>query len=185
MALKTTVFRLRCATCGATTRVLPDEMLPGLTFALPTVAGACADVLDDVHTYRGAALAVGDRALPAGEKLSTVWGNFAVAAPMPATVFRWVRRLVEAAPAWWATLLPETQARLDDAVRPPTPPAGPAERAHASAKAQALRDGWHLLWLARELSSRLRLGSWAKVLVASPVRPRGPSIFGCEAPRPP
>lgn len=184
-ALKTIVFRLRCAACGATTRVLPDEMLPGLTFALPTVAGACADVLEDVHTYRGAALAAGDRALPAGESVSTIWSGPEAPSPTPATVFRWVRRLVEAAPAWWATLLPEAQARLDDAVRPPAPPAGAGARAHTEAKAQALRDGWHLLWLARELATRLRLGSWAKVLVTSRVRPRGTGIFGHGATRPP
>lgn len=183
--VKTTVFRLRCAKCGVTTRVLPEEMLPGLTFALPTVTDACADVLDDVHAYRGAALTAGSRDLPPGEKLSTVWGSPHAPSPTPATVFRWVQRLVHAAPAWWATLLPEAQARLDETVRPPAPPAGPAERAHSEAKAQALRDGWHLLWLARGMVSRLRLSSWAKVLVGSPVRPQEPGIFARSFPRPP
>lgn len=187
-AVKTTVFRLRCSACRTTRRVLPDEMLAGLTFALPTIAGTCADVLDDQHTYRGAALAACRHPLPAGEKPSTVWGGPDAPSPTPSTVFRWVKRLVEAAPAWWIAVLPEVQARLEEAIQPPEPPAPPAVRAHSEAKATALRDGWHVLWLARGLASRLRLGSWAKVLATAPVRPAGldrTGFFVRGIPRPP
>lgn len=184
-AVKTTVFRLRCSACRATRRVLPDEMLPFVQSALPTVAASCEGILDGAHSYRGCAVAIGGIPLPEGESLSTIWGGPAAPSPGPSTIFRWVKRLVEAAPAWWIALLPEAQARMEEAIQPPGPPAA---RVHSDAKAAALRDAWHVLWLARGLASRLRLGAWAKVLVTAPVRPAGldrTAFFARGIPRPP
>ncbi len=187
VAERTIVFRLLCPACGRTTRLLPDFMVAGLRSSLGTVADACEGVLEDV-TYRGVAVAMGGEPLPAGESVSTVWGGPDAPLPGPSTIFRWVARLAASAAAWWPLLLAEAQARDETALRPPAPPEGAASRARSEAKARALRDGWHLLWLARELAARFGIAPWAKVLVTSPSRPTGldrTGLFLHGAPGPP
>lgn len=151
-------YRCRCPRCRDTERLLPEGVLPGLTYSLETVGSAVATYEKPATSYRSVALAlVGANRPPdfglQGCGLSTMWGSGAFNSPSPSTVFRWVARFALGAAAWWPPIVAQTQERLAHALVLPDLPTFFACKARTPAKRQQLATTWTLLWVLFLLTS--------------------------------
>lgn len=139
-------------------RLLPEGVLPGLTYALETIGSAVSTYEEPATSYRSVALKlVGDNR-PAdfgltGCGLSTMWGSVKLASPSPSTVFRWVARFVAGAAAWWPPIAAQTQDLLEHAIVLPVAPAYLASKARTPTKREQLATTWTLLWVLFLLTS--------------------------------
>lgn len=145
-------YRCRCPRCRETERLLPEGVLPGLTYALETIGAAVTTYAEPGTSYRSVALElVGDHRPAdfglAGCGLSTMWGGGALASPSPSTVFRWVARFAAGAAAWWPPIAALTQERLAHALVLPVAPAFLNGKARTPAKREQLATTWALLWV--------------------------------------
>lgn len=163
--LVTLVFRVRCPGCRQTTTLLPDAMLPHRHHSLTTIADTVAQRLETGASFRQIAA---DPGLPASETRSTAWGSPAAPLPWPSTICRWFQRFVSGAKVWWDVLLPEIQAKLSQALRPPSPPEG-----HPLLGTSGFDVAWSLLWLLRWLLETLHqsLERWPQALLLATARP--------------
>lgn len=169
---RTIVFRTRCRRCEATTRMLPDFMLPYVQHGLPTILTGCETYIETIASYRRTGLVISGMALPEAEALATFWGSFQAPSPTPSTIWRWVDRFSRGACSWWAPIAAETQARDTAALHPPTSPDFPV-KARSTSKRDALKTAWQLLWLLRLLLSILGMvpGDWPRILHFAPFKP--------------
>lgn len=187
-------YRCRCPRCRDTERLLPEGVLPGLTYALETIGSAVATYEEPSTSYRSVALElVGDNrpadfGLP-GCGLSTMWGSDKLASPSPSTVFRWVARFSGGATAWWPLIAALTQERLAHALVLPVAPVYLALKARTPTKREQLVTTWALLWVLFLLTSlrREQVHTWPFTMLRAEKRPprldpTGWFVGGCRTP---
>ena len=187
-------YRCRCPRCRETERLLPEGVLPGLTYALETIGSAVATYAEPVTSYRSVALELvgdyrpADFGLP-GCGLSTMWGSGTFTSPSPSTVFRWVARFSAGASAWWPPIVANTQARLAHALVLPVAPAFLTTKARTPTKREQLATTWTLLWVLFLLTSlhQEQVHTWPFTMLRAEKRPprldpTGWFVGTCRAP---
>lgn len=151
----TLAYDLRCRGCWTTTRLLPQGVLPGVTYTVETVATAVHTYLEPAASYRSVAAAMLSGGLPEGLTRSTLWGNAKLSSPAPSTVFRWVARFAAGAEAWWPPVAASTQDRLPHPLTVTPAPAYLVPKARTVPKHQALATACVLLGVLLLLTSLL------------------------------
>lgn len=167
--------------------MLPGDVLAGVRQDLATIAEIVATYLDGEGGYRALPLVVLGIELPAGLKVSTIWGQPQAPSPTPSTCFRWLARFAAGARTWWNEAAAALQPHGE--YLPPSAPNHLARKGRSDEKREVLRWAWHAVHVFRVLATQLNVtfSRWPFVMRHAPTPPRGLDRTGwfCKPPPPP